>query len=127
MMKKNILLVSFLLSTLSFAAQVPVTVMPKTMFRISYGDSSLELNLTRYNNANSFQVQYVQSPTCPVAPQTALQVRYEGNESWYNTTVEQGMFKHSGFKLAAIKILFRQLRYASVDCEMLVTGLDNQI
>lgn len=124
-MKKlyGLILLSILFASNLFA-QTQVTIMSPTLLRINYGDSFLALNLAPHHaNANLFQVRYAPSPTCPIAPQVSLQVRYDGNQNWYNTTVEQnGIFRHSGFQLNAIKLLFRQLNYQSVDCEMSIVG-----
>ena len=139
-MKKLVLLFGLLLNTVTMAqspvptmlpippappappTQTQVMIMAPTLLRIAYGDSSLEMALTKNTNANSFKVGYTQTSYCPMAPQVAIQVRYEGNTNWYNTSVEQGVFRHGGFKLAAIKLLFRQTRYTSIDCEMYLTG-----
>lgn len=75
-------------------APISTTILEPTWLRIAYGDSSLEFVPSKHPNANSFRVIFTASPTCPVAPQVALQVKYAGNDYWYNTTVEQGTFKH---------------------------------
>jgi hypothetical protein len=104
--------------------QSRVTVLDPTVLRVSYGDSSLELNLAPHlTYANSFQVRYRPYPNCPVAPQVSLQARYEGNPNWHSMAVQQGgVFTHGGFKVNALKILFKQYSHQYVECEWSIIG-----
>jgi hypothetical protein len=107
-------------------SQTAVTLIQPTLLRFNYGESALDFRLTQHHSANSLQVKYARTAMCPVAPDVALQVQYAGNNVWYSTSVDQGnVFRHSGFNLTAIRLLFRQLRYTYVDCEMSVVGLEN--
>lgn len=93
------------------------------MLRINYGDSYLELNVPPHlASANSFQVQYIAAPTCPIPPDVSLQAQYIGNNNWHNMAVQNGIFTHSGFRLNALKLLLRQYRYQVVDCQMTIIG-----
>jgi hypothetical protein len=105
-------------------AATQVTVMPPTLVQINYGDSTLDVNVApAYDKANLLQVQYVPSPSCPAVPQVSLQVRYQGEALWSQTTVEQGnAFRHRGWGLSAIRLLFRQMSYSMVTCQLSVVG-----
>lgn len=129
MLKVVAFLFCMLVSTELFAQdqQPQVMIMPHTTIRANYGESYLEYALPRYHHSNSFKVYYLPSATCPVAPQVTLQVRYQGNINWHNMAVQGGVFKHSGFKLDAIKLIFKQYSYPTVECVMYVLGVDSTI
>jgi len=118
----------FLLSLLSSSlfAQ-PVTVIPHTRIRANYGESFLEYRQVK-PHVNSFKVYYLPSQTCPIAPTVIIQARYRGNINWQNMEVDSnGVFRHSGFTLDALKLIFRQYSYPSVDCVMYVLGVEEAI
>jgi len=124
-MLKKILLTLLLCASSSLLAAIQVALISRTNIRVSYGDSSMELNTSLHPNVNSLQMRYWQSPTCPVPPQFTLQARHSGNFNWQNMTVDQNrVFRHSGFKLDAIKVLFRQTQYQFVDCDMELVGFE---
>jgi hypothetical protein len=120
---KHLILLFALISGIA-SAQSRSTIMPPTMLRVSYGDSSIEYNLPyQYANSNDFQVLVYPSHTCPVPPQVSILARYDGNQNWYSLPVDQGgVFRHNGFKLKALKLLFKQYHYQFEDCQMSVTG-----
>lgn len=124
-MLKKFLLALLLCVSSSLFAVTPVTLISRTNIRVGYGDSSMELNTALHPNVNSLQMRYWQSPTCPVPPQFTLQAKHSGNYNWQNMTVDQNrVFRHSGFKLDAIKVLFRQTQYQFVDCDMELVGFE---
>jgi hypothetical protein len=121
-MKK--LLFSLLFVSSSLFAQARSMIMQPTMLRINYGDSSIEYNLPyQYASANQFQVMVTPTRSCPVPPQVSLLAQYDGNQNWYSLPVDQGgFFRHNGFKLRSLRLLFRQYNYQVIDCEMSITG-----
>lgn len=125
MVRKILLGTALLCASSSLFAANQVTLISKTNIRIGYGDSSMELNTAIHPNVNQLQMRYWPSPTCPVAPQIALQAKFSGNNSWQNMNADQNMvFRHSGFKLDAVKVLFRQYQYQFVDCNMELVGVE---
>ena len=124
-MFKKFLAVLLLCVSSSLFAVTQVTLISRTNLRVGYGDTSMELNTTLHPNVNYLQMRYWASPTCPVAPQVSLQAKYAGNYNWQNMSVDQSrVFRHGGFKLDAIKILFRQYQYQILDCDMELVGYE---
>lgn len=124
-MLKKILICALLCASSSLFAAVQVTLISRTNISVGYGDSSMELNTALHPGVNYLQMRYWQSPTCPVPPQFTLQAKHSGNYNWQNMAVDQNrVFRHSGFKLDAIKILFRQYQYQSLNCEMELVGYE---
>jgi len=124
-MLKKILICALLCASSSLFAVTQVTLISRTNLRVGYGDTSMELNTALHPNVNYLQMRYWASPTCPAAPQVSLQAKHSGNYSWQNMSVDQSrVFSHAGFKLEAIKVLFKQYRYQFVDCDMELVGFE---
>lgn len=125
-MFKRILLTAVLLCTSSsLFAVTQVTLISRTNLQVGYGDTSMEINTALHPGINYLQMRYWQTPACPVAPQISLQAKYAGNYNWQNMSVDQNrVFRHGGFKLDAIKVLFRQYQYQTLNCDMELVGFE---
>jgi hypothetical protein len=122
------LLILLMLNSLPGHAQstsAMTSVVPMTNFKIPYGDSVIELALTRAAQPlNMLQVRYRPAASCPVVPQVGLQARYLNDNRWYNMPVQnEGKFvPAAGRNLAALKVFFKQTAYREVTCQMEIVG-----
>ena len=113
-----------LLLTVTAHAQDLVSVTAPSLFSIPYGDSLVELAIGRaQNDLDYVKILYQPAPSCPVAPQIILNVKYSGDEKWYGVAhLGEGKYQLRDSALASARFFFKQTSYTMLQCQLQLVG-----